>query len=98
MNLVPLLGEHFRLLPGQGLNGPVVLEDGELDRLQLRIEADGELRASAAVGDPDEVPLAASVVSVVSECRHEAELLRNALVEDPAKEKDRKYLDFKFEF
>ena len=89
MNLVPLLGENFRLLPRQGLNGPVVLEDGELDRLQLRVEADGELRTSAAVGDPDEVPLAAAVVTVVSEGRHEAELLRNALVENPAEKENR---------
>jgi len=84
VNLVPLLREDFRLLPRQGLHRSVELQDGELDRLQLGVEADGELRLSASVGDPDEVPLAAAVVAVVAKRRHEAELLGDALVEDAA--------------
>ena len=85
---VPLFGKDFRLLPRQGLHRPVELQDGELHRLQLGIEADCELGLSASVGDPDEVPLAAAVVAVVAERRHEAELLGDALVENAAEKDD----------
>ena len=53
VDLVPLLGEDLGLLPRQRLDRAVVLQDGELDRLELRVEPDGELRLAAAVGDPD---------------------------------------------
>ena len=88
VDLVPLLGEDLGLLPRQRLDRAVVLQNGELDRLQLRVEPDGELRLAAAVGDPDEVPFPAPEVSVVPERRHEAELLRDALVENSAKGKN----------
>ena len=51
MDLVPFLGKDFRLLPGQGLDGPVVLKDGELDSLQLGVKPDCELRLASPIRD-----------------------------------------------
>jgi len=83
VNFVPFLGKDLSLLPRQRLYRSVVLQDGEFHRFQFGVEADGELRLSAAVGDTDEVPLPSLEVPVVPERRHEAELLRNALIENP---------------
>ena len=55
MDLVPFLGEHFRLLPGQGLDGPVVLQDRELDSLQLGIKPDCKLGLTSPIRDSEEM-------------------------------------------
>ena len=54
--LAALVGEDLGPLPTQRLQTAVVLLDGELDRLPVGVEPDGELRLAPRVGDADEVP------------------------------------------
>lgn len=81
VNLVPLVVENFWFLPGQGLQFPVVVEDGELDGVPGGIEAHRELRLARTIRDLNGIPFVVPRTSV-SECRHETELLRKSLVED----------------
>lgn len=87
MDLVPLVGEHLWFLPGERLESPVVLENGEFDGVSLRIESDCELGLSLGVRDPNKVPTSTGLPTV-TEGRHEAELLRQALVKNAKRRHD----------
>ena len=83
VDLVPVGVEDLRHLPGQRLQGAVVAQDGELHGLPGRVQAHGELRLALGVRDADQVPAPAGTAPTAAERRHEAELLRQALVEHP---------------
>ena len=72
---------HLSLLPGEGLQLPVVVEDGELDGVPPGVEAHGELRLAPGVGDPDQLPPVLGGPPV-AEGGHKAELLRQTLVKN----------------
>ena len=82
---------HLGLLPGEGLQLPVVVEDGELDGVPPGVEAHGELRLTPGVGDPDELPPVLGGPPV-AEGGHKAELLGQTLVKDSPKIEQEKCL------
>jgi len=79
---VPLSVEHLSLLPSEGLQLPVVVEDTELYGLPDGVETHGELRSPRTVRDSNQLPWGVGGATV-AEGGHEAELLGQTLVEYP---------------
>ncbi len=80
--------DHF-IATNHYLNRSIVFEDGELDGFQLGVKSDRKLGFAPAVGYPDQMPFSTPGITVVPESCYEAELLGDALIENPAKH-DRK--------
>ena len=76
------------------MQGPVVLEDGELDGVPGGVQPDGELRLPLAVRDANQVP-APPGLAPVPEGGHEAKLLGQALVEHPSSMENTKSVSFR---
>jgi len=75
VKFVPVIVKNLGFLPREGLQLPVVVEDGKLDGVAPGIEAHRELGLAPSVGDPDELPPALGRPPVAESC-HKAELLR----------------------
>ncbi len=80
--------DHF-IASNHYLNRSIVFENGELNGFQLGVKSDCKLGFTPAVGYPDQMPFSTPGITVVPESCYEAELLGDALIENPAKH-DRK--------
>lgn len=89
VHLVPFFGEGLGSLPGNGLEGPVILQDRQFHGLLGGVQANGKLGlaspAGAGAGDPDQVPppIAAGTLLGGMKCGDEAVLFRKTLVDGP---------------